>query len=169
MPITTNDNPEKSQLRNRLGILPVQHDNSALPWVCQVKHLQVDDSMKLDTGNKRRKLIGKVTSVLQEYHFVNPEIVTKIMISNIFTTSLYISNLCDILSQKYERLYNTWNVPIRKVYSVNSCAHIYLIEVLSMYPKTMLGPRYVAYCRSLGCLFITLYNLLYPPPCYNLS
>ena len=104
---STNADPGKSKTkclvfskkpRDRAGILPVQLDNSALPWVSQVKHLgnllQVDNTMKLDIGNKRGKFIGKVTSILQEFHYVDPEILTKIM--NIFTTSFYGSNLWDI-------------------------------------------------------------------------
>ena len=98
---STNADPGKSKTkclvfskkpRDRAGILPVQLDNSALPWVSQVNHLgnllQVDNTM-----NKRGKFIGKVTSILQEFHYVDPEILTKIM--NIFTTSFYGSNSSD--------------------------------------------------------------------------
>ena len=103
---STNADPGKSKTkclvfskkpRDRAGIPPVQLDFSALPWVSQVKHLgnllQVDNTMKLDIGNKRGKFIGKVTSILQEFHYVDPEILTKIM--NIFTTSFYGSNSSD--------------------------------------------------------------------------
>ena len=159
---STNENPDKSKTkclvftkkpRDRADILPVQLDNSPLPWVRQVKHLgnllQVDNTMKLDIGNKRGKFIGKVTSILQEFHYVDPEILTKIM--NIFTTSFYGSNLWDIFSPECEKLYKSWNVAIRQVYGVNRCTHRYFIETLSqsMHPKTMLCARYVAFYKSL--------------------
>ena len=159
---STNTNPDKSKTkclvftkkpRDRADILPVQLDNSPLPWVSQVKHLenllQVDNSMKMDIGQKRGKFIGKVTSLLQEFNYVDPELLTRIM--NIYTTSFYGSYLWDIFSQDVERLYKSWNVAIRQIYNVSRCTHRYLIEKLykSMHPKTMLCSRYVGFYRSL--------------------
>ena len=92
--------------------------------------------MKLDVGQKRGKFIGKVISLLQEFHYVAPELLTRIM--NIYTTSFYGSNLWDIFSNDVERLYKSWNVAMRQIYEVSRCTHRYLIEPLSksMHPKT---------------------------------
>ena len=105
--------------------------------------------MKLDVEQKRGKFIGKVISLLQEFHYVAPELLTRIM--NIYTTSFYGSNLWDIFSNDVERLYKSWNVAMRQIYEVSRCTHRYLIEPLSksMHPKTMLCTRYVGFYRSL--------------------
>ena len=136
-----------------MNILPVLLDENPLPWVSQVKHLgnllQLDNTMRVDMGQKRGKFIGKVSSLLQEFHYVEPDIFVKIM--NIYTTSFYGSNLWDIFSKDCERLYKSWNVAMRMNFDVNRCTHRYLIEPMSksMHPKVMLSSRYVTFYRSL--------------------
>ena len=159
---STNENPEKSKAKclvfsqkanDRLNNLPVHLDGNPLPWVSQVKHLgnllQLDNSMKVDMSQKRGKFIGKMSSLFQEFHYVDTDIFVKIM--NIFNTSFYGSNLWDILSNDCDRLYKSWNVAIRQAFDVNRCTHRYLIESISksMHPKVMLSSRYVAFHRSL--------------------
>ena len=159
---STNEDPEKSKTKclvfskkakDRLNNLPVLLDGIPLPWVSQVKHLgnllQLDNSMKVDMSQKRGKFIGKMSSLFQEFHYVNPDIFVKIM--NIFTTSFYGSNLWDIFSNDCDRLFKSWNVAIRQAFHVNGCTHRYLIESISksMHPKVMLSSRYVAFHRSL--------------------
>ena len=159
---STNVNPDKSKTKclifskkskDRVGILPVLLDNAPLPWVSQVKHLgnllQVDNSMRLDISLKRAKFIGKVSSLLQEFGNVDPEIKVKIL--NIYTTSFYGSNLWDIFSKDCERLYKSWNVAMRLIFEVSRCTHRYLIEPMSksLHPKTMLCSRYVGFYKSL--------------------
>ena len=106
---STNEDPEKSKTKclvfskkakDRLNNLPVLLDGNPLPWVSQVKHLgnllQLDNSMKVDMSQKRGKFIGKMSSLFQEFHYVDPDIFVKIM--NIFTTSFYRCILWDIFS-----------------------------------------------------------------------
>ena len=113
---STNENPNKSKTKclifskkasERQNVLPVLLNGSPLPWVSQVKHLgstlQLDNSMKVDICQKRGKFIGKINSLMQEFHYVKPQIFVKIM--NIFTTSFYGSNLWDIFSPDCEKHY----------------------------------------------------------------
>ena len=139
---STDVNPEKSKTKclvfskkakDRLNVLPVLLNGDPLPWVSQVKHLgnllQLDNSMKVDISQKRGKFIGKMVSLFQEFHYVDPDVFVKIM--NIFTTSFYGSNLWDIFSSDCERLFKSWNVAIRQAFDVSMCTHRYLIEAIS--------------------------------------
>ena len=68
--------------RGSAYILPMQL-NSPLLWVsqdkCLGKLLQVENSMKVDVEQKRGKFMGKVISLLQELHYVVPELLTRNM------------------------------------------------------------------------------------------
>ena len=124
-----------------------------LPWVTQVKHLghmlQSDNSMRIDIAQKRGAFIGKINSLLQEFHHVKPDMFLKLM--NTYATSLYGSNTWDILSSDCERLYTSYNVTIRIVLQVDRCTHRYLIEPLSecLHLKTRIASRYVTFYNSL--------------------
>ena len=153
---STNANPEKSKTkcivfsknpRDRLQLAPVLLNDDPLPWVSQVKHLgnvlQSDNSMKVDCTLKRGKFIGKVNSLLQEFHFVEAHVLIKIL--SIYTTSYYGSGLWDLYSKEVDRLYKAWNVSIRRAFSIPNTTHRYLIEPLSgcLHPKVMLSSRLV--------------------------
>ena len=159
---STHVNPDKSKTKclvfskkakDRENVLPVLLNGDPLPWVSQVKHLgnllQLDNSMKVDLSQKRGKFIGKVVSLFQEFHYVDPDVLVKIL--NIFTTSFYGSSLWDIFSPECEKLFKSWNVAIRQTVDVDRCTHRYLIESISnsMHPKVMLSSRYVTFYRSL--------------------
>ena len=53
-------------------------DDHALPWVDRVTHLghtlQADNSMAMDINRKKGTFIGKVNSLLQEFHYASPEV-----------------------------------------------------------------------------------------------
>ena len=159
---STHVNPDKSKTKclvfskkakDRENVLPVLLNGDPLPWVSQVKHLgnllQLDNSMKVDLSQKRGKFIGKVVSLFQEFHYVDPDVLVKIL--NIFTTSFYGSSLWDIFSSDCDRLLKSWNVAIRQAFHVDRCTHRYLVETISnsMHPKVMLSSRYVTFHRSL--------------------
>ena len=110
---STNPNPEKSKtkcvifskkLSDRIQVAPIILNDNPLPWVPQVKHLgnvlQNDNSMKVDCNLKRGKFIGKVNSLLQEFHFVKSEVIVKMF--NIYVTSFYGSGLWDLMIQSME-------------------------------------------------------------------
>ena len=77
------------------NLLPLKLLGCPLPWVDKVKHLgntlQNDNSMSLDILQKRGKCIGKVNSLLQEFHFVNPDVLSRLVV--IYATSFYGSGL----------------------------------------------------------------------------
>ena len=97
------------KVKERKDVLPIKLNGDPLPWVHQVKHLgstlQEDNSMKVDLSQKRGNFIGKVMFLSQEFSFVKPSILTKII--NIFSTSFYGSGLWDIFSADCEKLYKS--------------------------------------------------------------
>ena len=58
-------------------------DGHILPWVKQLKHLghtiQSDNSMSIDVVQKRGCFIAKMNSILQEFHFVGPDTLVRLM------------------------------------------------------------------------------------------
>ena len=105
--------------------------------------------MSLDIAQKRGKFIGKVNSLMQEFHYVDPDILTKLI--NVYATSFYGSSTWDIFSKDCERLYKSWNVTIRQVFGLDRCTHRYLIEYVSgcLHPQVMLASRLVTFHRSM--------------------
>ena len=159
---STNPDPDKSKTkcmifskkpRNLTGVAPIMLNEDPLPWVKQLKHLgnilQCDNSMKIDCAVKRGKFIGKVNSLLQEFHYVDPSV--KIKIYNIFATSFYGSGLWDIFSKDVDRIFKSWNVSVRIAFDIPCTSHRYLMEPLSKspHPKTMLSSRLVKFQNSL--------------------
>ena len=124
-----------------------------LPWVRKVVHLgctvESDNSMKKDVAQKRGTFIGKVNSLLQEFHFASSDILVKLV--NVHTTSFYGSPLWDILSTDCERIYRSWNVTMRNIFNIERATHRYLIEPLSgcLHPKIMLACRFISFFKSL--------------------
>ena len=132
---------------------PVMLNRDPLPWVSRVKHLgnllQSDNSMSLDISQKRGKFIGKVNSLMQEFHYADPEIQTKLI--NVYATSFYGAGTWDIFSKGCEKLYKSWNVTIRQVFGLDWATHRYLIEHVSgcLHPQVMLSSRLVSFHKSL--------------------
>ena len=159
---STNIDPVKSKTKclifsprakDRSGVAPVILNGDPLPWVGEVKHLgnilQSDNSMKHDVAVKRGKFIGKVNSLLQEFHFVKPEVFMKLL--NVYCSSFYGSSLWNLYSDEVDRIFKSWNVTVRNVFSLPFTTHRYLIEPISacMHPKVMLSSRYVKFIDSL--------------------
>ena len=88
-------------------IAPIILNGNPLPWVRDVKHLgktlQCDNSMSIDCNMKRGKFIGKINSLLQEFHHVSPQVMMKLV--NCYATSFYGSQLWDIQSPECDRLF----------------------------------------------------------------
>ena len=135
------------KMKDRQNISPVMLNGLPLPWVGQLKHLgnvlESDNSMKVDCAIKRGRFVGKVNSLLQEFHYVESSVFIKIL--NIYTTSFYGSGLWDLQSTECDRLLKSWNVSIRLALGVPNTTHRYLIESLSgcLHAKTMLSSRLV--------------------------
>ena len=105
--------------------------------------------MKVDIAQKRGVFIGKMNSILQEFHFATPDVIIKLM--NIYATTLYGSNTWNIFSNDCEKLYSSFNVAVRQILRVDRCTHRYLIEALSQchHLKTVIASRYVTFHKTL--------------------
>jgi hypothetical protein len=158
----TNTDPEKSKTKCIIFAKKIKQsfkpanillNGDRLPWVTTVKHLghtlQSDNSMKRDIAQKRGAFIGKVNSLLQEFHHVSASVFIKLV--NTYATSLYGSNTWDIFSTDSERLYSSYNVTIRHALNIDRCSHRYLIQPLSgcLHLKTMIASRFVTFYNSL--------------------
>ena len=134
-------------------VSPIVLNHDPLPWVPRVDHLgnvlQCDNKMSIDLAKKRGKLIGKLNSLSQEFHYVEPLVFVKIL--NIYASSFYGSSLWDIFSSDCERIYASWNVAVRICFNVDRTTHRYFIEELSesLHPKVMLCSRFISFQKSL--------------------
>ena len=128
-------------------------NGTPLPFVHEVNHLgnllQSDNTFKLDCALKRGKFIGKVHTLLQEFHFTSAEVITEHV--KIYATSFYSSSLWDLFSLQSEKLYTAWNTTIRMILKIPPLTHNYLIESLSncFHVKVMLAARYIQFHESL--------------------
>ena len=139
--------------KDSLNLAPILLDGQKLPWVKKVTHLgcilDSDNSMKSDIANKRGKFIGKINSILQEFHYASPEILFKVI--SVYATSFYGSSVWDLQSKNAEKLYTSWNIMIRNVFKLDRLTHRSLIEPLSgsCHLKTMLLSRYAKFYKEL--------------------
>ena len=90
------------------NLAPIILDGRALPWVKKINHsgftLEADCSMKSDTLAKRGQFVAKVNSLLQEFHFLEPNILLKMIYS--YATSFI------------DQHYGTFNLKTAKSYSM---------------------------------------------------
>ena len=158
----TNPSPDKSKTKCILftkkakdhhNLANVTLDGVPLPWVKKVLHLgctlESDNSMKTDIAMKRGKFIGKVNSLMQEFHFASSDVLLKLV--NVYTTSFYGSSLWDLLSADCDRIFKSWNVTVRNILNLERSTHRYMIESLSgcLHPKVMLASRLVSFYQAL--------------------
>ena len=162
---STNVNPIKSKTKcvifdkskkAKENIAPILLDGNPLPWVEEVKHLgnilEANNSMTRDCLIKRGRFIGKVNSLMQEFNFVQPSVMMKIL--NIYCSSFYGSNLWNLNSPEVTKIFSSWNVAVRNVFSLPRDTHRYLIETVSesCHPKVMFYNRYLKFFDGLmGC------------------
>ena len=141
-----------SRAKDHVGVANITLDNVPLPWVKTVSHLgctlDSENSMKNDIAIKRGKFIGKVNSLLQEFHFASKEVLMKVI--NTYTTSFYGSPIWDLYSASCDKLFKSWNVTMRNVLSVDRRTHRFLVEELSKqeHPRVMLASRLVSFYRA---------------------
>ena len=132
---------------------PILLDGRKLPWVKKINHLgctfESDLSMKFDILIKRGQFIGKVNSIFQEFHFIDPIILLKLI--NSYATTFYGSCIWNLQSKECEKLYNAWNVTIRTAFKLDRKTHRYLVEPISgsSHLKTILLARYANFYQSL--------------------
>ena len=149
-----------SYLRDKKLPSPIFLDEKKLPWVNAWQHLgnelNVSDlskpfqaSMDEDTHNKRRKFIGKVHSLKQEFGFLCSSMLFNII--SIYATSFYGSNLWLFPSSAIDRLLTSWNSMIRLVWNIPNTTHRYFLEEISETPhlKATLYQRYLVFVKSI--------------------
>ena len=158
----TNPDPSKSKTKciifskkkiDNSTVAPIVLNENNLPLAQNLDHLgvtlQSDNSMQIDIKRKRAKFIGKVHSLIQELHFATPEVLLKIISSN--ACSFFGSVVWDLEGKDCDRLFKSWNVMIRLVFSLNRRTHRSLIEGLSghIHLMVMLYSRLQGFHESL--------------------
>ena len=124
---STHVDPKKSKTKcimfsksKPTDVAPILLNGDPLPWVREVNHLgtilQSDNSMKMDCVMKRGKFIGKLNSLLKEFHFVDSSVF--VILLNLYASSFYGSNLWDLYSVDVERIYKSWNVTMRNGFNL---------------------------------------------------
>ena len=98
---------------------------------------------------KRGAFIGKVNSLLQEFHYTAPRVLLNLVQS--YDCSLYGSNTWDLFSPGCLRLYRSYNVTLRNILNVHRTTHRYMLEPLSEEPHiyVLLLSRLVTFAHSL--------------------
>ena len=93
--------------------------------------------------------IGKVNSLMQEFHFASPQVLMKLL--NSYACNIYGSNTWDLFSQDCKRLCNSYNVAVRNIFGLPRQTHRYLLECVSdtTHLYVQLLSRYVTFCKSL--------------------
>ena len=158
----TNINPDKSKTKCLVftksrkvntNIKEVSLGDHLLPWVKEVKHLrhtlQQDNSMKIDINLKRGAFIGKTNSLLQEFHYADPQVLLKLI--QTYACNIYGSNIWDLFSPECNKLYTSYNVTLRNILNLPRTTHRYVLECLTDMPHlyVQLLSRYITFTKSL--------------------
>ena len=128
-------------------------NGNSLPWISESKHLghtlQSDNTMRSDILVKRGTFIGKVNSLMQEFHYAAPHLLLNLIHS--YACNLYGSNLWDTLSTDCQKICTRYNVAVRNIYNLPRAKHRYLLEPLTDMPHlyVLLLARYVTFGKSL--------------------
>ena len=128
-----------------------------LPWVNSGKHLgnritnNPVDMITQDTKEKRAHYIQRNNELMQEFAFAHSS--TKTKINAIFNSHFTGSVLWDLGHPETEKVYNTWNTSIRKMFRLNMRTHRYFIEPLSQvqHIKIALMKRFLKFTNALSC------------------
>ena len=124
-------------------------DGNELPWVDSVKHLgdtlQENNSITIDMNLKSR-----VNSLIQEFPYASPRVLLQLV--QTYACNLYGSNILNLFSSEYDRIYKSYNVALRTILKLPRKTHRYLLEPLtSGFPHlyTQLLSQYVSFARNL--------------------
>ena len=156
---STNIDPVKSKSKcihfskKKLDLAKIVLNGQHLPWVDSALHvgniLERNNSFSKDIMKKRGSFIGRVHSILQEFHFANP--VVKMEMISMYATSFYGSSLWNLFNGQCDRLYSAWNNAVRDTFGIPRAAHRYFVEYLSdhLHPMVMLSSRFLKFHQSL--------------------
>ena len=124
-----------------------------LPWVESWKHLghiiHQDETSSHDTMLKRGEFIGKLHSLRQELGAVEPKVF--LVLTNIYLSSFYGSNLWDFNSESAGKLYSSWNRMIQTAYNLPFGTHRFILKELSERPplQDILQKRFEKFCNQI--------------------
>ena len=124
-----------------------------LPWVESWKHLghiiHKDENFSADTMLKRGEFIGKIHSLRQELGAVEPQVF--LILTNIYLSSFYGSNLWDFNSESAGKLYSSWNRMIQTAYNLPFGTHRFILKELSERPplQAVLHRRFERFCEQI--------------------
>ena len=131
-----------------------------LPWVSTAKHLGNHLSSKLnfsflcpetktDLLCKRAILFQKVHEVMQQFGYLNPEPVVKLL--TVYSTALYGSSLWQVNSAEHLQLNKSWNIAMKIIWDLPYATHTRFLESLSPVPhlEAVLTGRYIGFVDSL--------------------
>ena len=104
-----------------------------LPYVVESKHLghliNTDESMDHDLLLKRREFIGKFNSLRQELGQQDPYVYLRLI--KTYLLHLYGSPLWHLSGAGVEKLWCTWHVLLRSLFSLPLATHRYILEGIS--------------------------------------
>ena len=156
---STNIDPKKSKTKcihfskQKIELARILLNGDPLPWVDSALHvgntLERNNSFAKDLRLKRGDFIGRVHSILQEFHFANPQV--KMKMFSIYSTSFYGSSLWNIFNGTCDRLFTAWNIAVRMAFDLPRGTHRYFIEEISEtpHPQVMLAKRFLKFHETL--------------------
>ena len=156
---STNTDPKKSKTKcihfskQKIELAEIILNGDTLPWVDSALHvgntLERNNSFTRDLRLKRGDFIGRVHSILQEFHFANP--LVKMKMFSIYTTSFYGSCLWSIYDGSCDKLFTAWNIAVRMAFDLPRESRRYFIEEISEtpHPKVMLSKRFLKFHETL--------------------
>ena len=152
--ISTNPNVKKTKTKvltfgMKSNPSPLQLDGKELPIVESWYHLghliHSDQSSHHDLEEKRRAMVGKIHSLLQELGPQDPSVFLKLI--RLYVLHLYGCPLWDIYSDKAIKLWSTWHKTVKMIYDLPYATHRYFINHLVSYdhPKKLIIKRFLKF------------------------
>ena len=134
---------------------PVILGTKPLPTVLQWPHLGVmistsDESFESDLDDKRKILIGKISSLQQELGDQDPAVFVKLV--QIYFLHLYGSSLWDIYSENSTKLWTAWHKFVKITFDLPFATHTYLLNDIIQcdHIKLMVIKRFLKFQRRLA-------------------
>ena len=157
--ITISTHPDIKKTKTKILVFgvksppsPLYLNNKQLPIVDSWIHLghviNTDESSHHDLEEKRRAIVGRVHSLLQELGPQDPSVFFKLM--RIYILHLYGCPLWDIYSERATKLWSTWHKTIKMVYDLPYGTHRYLLNDLVTYDhlKKLIIKRFLKFHQS---------------------
>ena len=137
---------------DRTGVAPILLNGVPLPWVSKLRHLghtlDCNNSMTLDTNEKKGIYIGKVNSLLQEFYFASPNVLMDLIVK--YACSFYGSCTWNLFNNDSQKVYNSFNISVRHAFKLPWSCHRYFVEPIANVPhlKTLLCSRFVNFVNN---------------------